>query len=125
MLLGCSKTESWNTQTRRLVALLGDMSRVWKSLMYVSYELSFDENPTNSYKSIIPPNTPFNRQFNDLLKKIFVYDPSKRITAREALNHPWFREVVSDEGLEAAHMRVEKEAELRGLSGYWDLPVIS
>ncbi|RPA78467.1 kinase-like protein [Ascobolus immersus RN42] len=59
---------------------------------------------------IIPPHTShFNRLFNDLLKKIFVYDPSKRITAKEALDHPWFRESVGDEGVDAAQMRVEKE----------------
>ncbi|XP_073129757.1 cyclin-dependent kinase G-2-like isoform X2 [Henckelia pumila] len=29
----------------------------------------------------------------DLLNKLLTYDPDKRITAEEALNHPWFREV--------------------------------
>ncbi|KAK8937985.1 Cyclin-dependent kinase G-1 [Platanthera guangdongensis] len=28
----------------------------------------------------------------DLLSKLFTYDPEKRITAEEALNHPWFLE---------------------------------
>jgi len=28
----------------------------------------------------------------DLLEQMFIYDPSKRITAAEALNHPWFEE---------------------------------
>jgi serine/threonine-protein kinase SRPK3 len=28
--------------------------------------------------------------FYDLLSKIFIYDPSDRITAAEMLNHPWF-----------------------------------
>ncbi|KAK4934317.1 hypothetical protein LTR28_010715, partial [Elasticomyces elasticus] len=36
----------------------------------------------------IPPTTPFNRAFIDLLKKIFVYDPKRRITAKQALQHP-------------------------------------
>jgi serine/threonine protein kinase len=27
----------------------------------------------------------------DLLSKVFVYDPTSRLTAREMLNHPWFR----------------------------------
>lgn len=34
--------------------------------------------------------------FLDLLSKIFVYDPQKRITAREALNHPWLTTAVRD-----------------------------
>lgn len=60
-------------------------------------------------QEIIPPTTPFNKQFLDLLKRIFVYDPSKRITALDALKHPWFREVVQDEGTEAAQLRAQRE----------------
>ncbi|KAI9690263.1 MAG: dual specificity protein kinase kns1 [Bathelium mastoideum] len=48
----------------------------------------------------IPPLTEFNRQFLDLLRKIFVYDPKKRITAKEALQHPWFRETLQDDEAE-------------------------
>jgi dual-specificity kinase len=60
---------------------------------------------------IIQPTTNFNKQFFDLLKRIFVYDPNKRITAKEALKHPWFREVVQDEGTEATKLRLERQAE--------------
>ena len=41
-------------------------------------------------KDIIQPRTSFDRQFLDLLQRIFVYDPRRRITAKEALRHPWF-----------------------------------
>ena len=51
----------------------------------------------------------FNKLFLDLLRKIFVYDPKKRITAREALRHPWFGELVEDDGTEAGRIRVERE----------------
>lgn len=57
--------------------------------------------------------TPFNRQFLDLLKKIFVYDPAKRITAREALRHPWFNENCKDEGVTIATMRKERDSEMQ------------
>lgn len=60
-------------------------------------------------EEIIPQTTPFNRLFLDLLRKIFVYDPKKRITARQALEHPWFDELVEDDGTEAARIRVERE----------------
>lgn len=46
-------------------------------------------------------NTPFNRQFLDLLKQIFVYDPKQRISAKEALKHQWFKESIVDDGTEA------------------------
>ncbi|KAK3104339.1 serine threonine protein kinase CMGC group, partial [Teratosphaeriaceae sp. CCFEE 6253] len=44
-------------------------------------------------EQIIPPSNEFNRKFLDLLRRVFVYDPKKRITAREALKHPWFDEL--------------------------------
>lgn len=61
-------------------------------------------------QEIIPGQDAFQRQFIDLLKKIFVYDPSKRLTAKQALKHPWFKESCNDDGVEAAKIRVEKEA---------------
>lgn len=60
-------------------------------------------------EEIIPETNRFNKQFLDLLRRIFVYDPKKRITAREALKHPWFSELVEDDGTEAGRIRVERE----------------
>ena len=68
-------------------------------------------------QDIIPPTTVFNKQFLDLLKKIFVYDPKQRITAKQALKHPWFKESIMDDGTEAARIRVERERE-RLTNGY-------
>lgn len=62
-------------------------------------------------QEIIPPNTAFNKQFLDLLKKIFIYDPKQRITAKNALKHPWFKESLIDDGTEAARIRREREKE--------------
>ncbi|AEO69024.1 29db2ef8-18f8-4056-a00c-f6c2c7ba4e67 [Thermothielavioides terrestris] len=79
---------------------------------------------------IVPPTTKFLAQFLDLLQKIFVYDPAQRITAKQALQHPWFREVAHpDDGTEAARIRAEKlrarerEREL-GLSAASHGPVV-
>jgi len=61
---------------------------------------------------IIPTNTPFLKLFLDLLKQIFVYDQDKRITAKQALQHPWFQEAPHpDDGTEAAKIRANREAE--------------
>ncbi|KAK8138156.1 Dual specificity protein kinase lkh1 [Apiospora sp. TS-2023a] len=58
---------------------------------------------------IIPSHSPFLRLFLDLLEKIFVYDPARRITARQALDHPWFKEpAIADDGTEAAKIRLER-----------------
>ena len=60
-------------------------------------------------EEIIPETNRFNRLFLDLLRRIFVYDPKKRITAREALKHAWFEELVEDDGTEAGRIKVERE----------------
>jgi dual-specificity kinase len=44
----------------------------------------------------------------DLLRKIFVYDPKNRISAKEALKHPWFKESLVDDGTEAIRIREER-----------------
>jgi len=77
-------------------------------------------NAMKALHDIIPANTSFNKQFLDLLKKIFVYDPNKRISAKDALKHPWFREVIQDEGTEAAKARLETQTNAARAPGYRD-----
>ncbi|KAK2020992.1 kinase-like protein [Colletotrichum zoysiae] len=60
-------------------------------------------------EDIIPSNTTYFKNFLDLLRKIFVYDPQHRITAKQALQHPWFKEPATpDDGTEAAKIRMER-----------------
>ena len=49
----------------------------------------------------------------DLLRKIFVYDPKQRITAKQALKHPWFKETMIDDGTEAIRIRDQREEDAR------------
>lgn len=65
-------------------------------------------------QDFIPTNTPFNRQFLDLLQRIFVYDPKNRITAKEALKHPWFKESLIDDGTEAYRIGMGLHRQGRG-----------
>ncbi|EEP78086.1 serine/threonine-protein kinase AFC2 [Uncinocarpus reesii 1704] len=55
-------------------------------------------------QDFIPANTSFNKQFLDLLRRIFVYDPLARISAKDALKHPWFKESIIDDGTEAVRI---------------------
>ena len=64
-------------------------------------------------QEFIPSSTPFNKQLLDLLRKIFVYDPRQRITAKQALKHPWFKESLIDDGTEALRIRDQREAAAR------------
>lgn len=65
-----------------------------------------DDNPFfNHLKDLLctfggdDPRRPFGKwkqvdpQFRDLICKMTCMDPSRRITAREALQHPWFAEL--------------------------------
>ena len=65
------------------------------------------------FQEFIPSSTPFNKQLLDLLRKIFVYDPRQRITAKQALKHPWFKESLIDDGTEALRIRDQREAAAR------------
>lgn len=39
-----------------------------------------------------------------------MYDPNARITAKEALKHPWFSTRLTDDGTEAARIRRDRIA---------------
>ncbi|KAK8201655.1 kinase-like domain-containing protein [Phyllosticta capitalensis] len=77
--------------------------------LQVSHPITVLIASSNMRQEIIPPHTDFNVQFLDLLKKIFVYDPSKRITAKQALNHPWFSQRIEDDGTEALKIRKRQD----------------
>lgn len=66
-------------------------------------------------QDIIPSTSTFNAMFLDLLKRIFVYSPRKRITAKQALNHPWFKELLQDDGTEA--LKIRKAAQRKAYNG--------
>jgi serine/threonine protein kinase len=67
------------------------------------------ETITDFKQDIILGHGEYYDKFRDLLKKIFVYDPARRLTAKEALQHPWFKMVCSpDDGTEAVKIRQEQ-----------------
>lgn len=46
---------------------------------------------------MIPPTNMHNTYLIDLLKKMLVYEPSQRISARDALRHPFFHMVYDED----------------------------
>ena len=52
---------------------------------------------TGKYDLTSPPFNTISDQAKDLIKKTLTMDPNKRITAEEALNHPWFKNNKSKE----------------------------
>jgi calcium-dependent protein kinase len=52
---------------------------------------------TGKYDLTSPPFNTISEQAKDLIKKTLTMDPNKRITAEEALNHPWFKNNKSKE----------------------------
>ena len=67
---------------------------------------------THILQDVIVPSTPFTTAF--------IYDPKRRITAKEALKHPWFNEAIRDDGTEALRLRLAKEDERRRVDVYAD-----
>lgn len=64
----------------------------------INFDYSLSENYQNNWHLINFGNFTFWWFFIDLLRKIFVIDPNERITALEALEHPWFNLGIEDEG---------------------------
>ncbi|KAG6026146.1 hypothetical protein E4U41_001340 [Claviceps citrina] len=84
---------------RRANAAHPDKSSSHSSRRYV--------NAMKKLSDFIPSTNDFLAKFLDLLQKMFVFDPQDRITARQALNHPWFRERSRDDGTEVRRLRAE------------------
>ncbi|OBA22845.1 kinase-like protein [Metschnikowia bicuspidata var. bicuspidata NRRL YB-4993] len=64
----------------------------------INFDYSLSTNYQNNQHLINFGNFTFWWFFIDLLKKLFVIDPDSRMTAREALEHPWFNLGIEDEG---------------------------
>lgn len=56
---------------------------------------------------IVLHRDPFSSLFLDLLKKILVYDPDLRLSAKECLQHPWFQERIDDDGTECLRLAAQ------------------
>ncbi|GBE88243.1 Dual specificity protein kinase lkh1 [Sparassis crispa] len=50
-----------------------------------------------SLQDIIPGTDQINKLFLDLVRRLLTFDPSKRISVREALNHPYFNIQIPNE----------------------------
>ena len=52
---------------------------------------------THLQQEILSPSDVVNKHFLDLVRKLLTFDPTQRITVREALNHPYFQLSIPDE----------------------------
>lgn len=66
--------------------------------LLINFDYSLSENYQNNQHLINFGNFTFWWFFIDLLRKLFVINPQDRITALEALEHPWFNLGIEDEG---------------------------
>ncbi|KAL4062856.1 kinase-like domain-containing protein [Scleroderma citrinum] len=56
-----------------------------------------DVRATRPLQDVIPPTDPINRQFADLVRRLLAFDPTQRITVRDALHHPYFSLNIPEE----------------------------
>ncbi|EGN99103.1 hypothetical protein SERLA73DRAFT_53690, partial [Serpula lacrymans var. lacrymans S7.3] len=56
-----------------------------------------DVRATRALHDVIQPTDHVNRQFLDLVRRLLAFDPSQRITVREALQHPYLSMNIADE----------------------------
>lgn len=73
--------------------------KIWPGFVKLpGVKVNFVRQPYNRLREKFPPTSFSGRPTLseagfDLLNKLLTYDPEKRITAEDALNHDWFREV--------------------------------
>jgi serine/threonine protein kinase len=66
---------------------LDEESAEWRDLVLAVMELFTSDNPRKPFSMW----DDVDESFRDVVAKMTSLDPKRRITAREALNHPWFR----------------------------------
>ncbi|KAI3406049.2 LKH1 [Candida oxycetoniae] len=66
--------------------------------LHIDFDFSLNQNFEKNKHLINFGNFTFWWFFIDLLKQLFIINPENRITALEALNHPWFNLGIQDEG---------------------------
>jgi len=81
-------------QIDKIFKLLGTANeKIWPGYSQLpnARKMTFASQPYNNLRQRFPPNLLTEAGF-DLLNKFLTYDPAKRITAAEALKHPYFSE---------------------------------
>ena len=75
-------------QLAKIFAALGTPTEdQWPGMRSLPMFVEFEEFAGTPFKTLF---TAVSDEAIDLLSKMLVYDPAKRISAAEALNHPWF-----------------------------------
>jgi dual-specificity kinase len=92
----CNPTGAALVNRDSLDIMYPEASTTKSSRKYVSSTKSFDKLIMSCVDYSRNPS--FWSAFIDLLGQILVYDPAQRITARQALAHPWFKLHISDDG---------------------------
>ncbi|OBT51813.1 hypothetical protein VE04_08760 [Pseudogymnoascus sp. 24MN13] len=103
---GLAASDSWRYILRRHISFFGDEDGFQGLLQWIGEENPFFERLIElaSTFDAAEPRKPFatwhfvDTGFRDLVGKMTVLDPARRITAARALEHPWFAE-SSDEGV--------------------------
>ncbi|WOL15576.1 cyclin-dependent kinase G-2-like [Canna indica] len=87
-------------QLDKIFRMLGTPNeKIWPGFAKLpGVKVNFVKQPYNKLREKFPPTSFSGRPTLseagfDLLNRLLTYDPEKRITAEEALNHRWFREV--------------------------------
>ena len=88
-------------QIDKVFKLLGTPTdRVWPGFteLPLVHKVKFVQQPYNNLRNRFPARTPDGRaalsdKGFDLLNRLLSYDPARRISAEEALSHPWFEEL--------------------------------
>ena len=87
--------DSENDQIFRMFSILGTPNQtMWPGVdNFPNFkDMLVPDHPKIPLKELFP-NLPLDDAGFDLMERMLVYDPTKRITAKSALDHPYFHEL--------------------------------
>jgi serine/threonine protein kinase len=88
-----ARDESLESLSKRMeAALASPLNNVWPGCNSLPGFTAFEAKAPQSWRSIIPASMASSLAV-DLLSQLLVYDPDRRLSAEQALAHPWFSAV--------------------------------
>ncbi|KAH8200242.1 hypothetical protein TruAng_005578 [Truncatella angustata] len=108
-------------QIVRIFRIMGTPTeRTWPGItQFAEYKPNFQMYATQNLQSILPQ---IDQLGIDLLQRMLVLRPEHRISAHDALQHPWFNDIVMQQQMQQQQQQQQLHAQSRGYAAQDSVP---